>query len=129
MIRIALALGVAGLLLVSAAHSAERSRYSGHIVNVSPNGQTITLQELGARAGTQNQVIDRALGVTPDTRLTLAARAEEDGGGDWSGGFKESPLSVTDLRVGDYATVEAEARDGRLVAVSVLVVRPTGQTN
>jgi hypothetical protein len=131
MLRLALALAAGGLLLVSTAQSADRTRHSGHIKAVSPNGQTIVLEEVGPglKGSSTNQVISRPIALTPETRITLASRTEEgNGSSEWSGGFKETPLAPTDLRVGDYATVEAQTRDGRLVAVSVVVVRPTNSS-
>ena len=123
--RIVLALAVGGLMLVSVAHSAERARYSGTVTAISPNGQTITLRELGAgSASGGNLVINRSIALKPDTSMKLAARVEAGEAADWPGGFKEVSIAAGDLRVGDFATVEAESHDRRLQAVSVVVVRP-----
>ncbi len=126
MLRIALALVAVGLTLVSVAHSAERARYSGRIKEVDRSGQAITLEELGPGiAPEKNRVVDRRLVLTPDTRIELATRAGESEATEWPGGFKESPLAASDLRVGDYVTAETEAKDGRLIAISIVVIRPT----
>jgi hypothetical protein len=127
MLRLALAVVAGGLLLASTAQSADRARFSGHIKEVGPNGQKIVLDEVGqgVTGTSKNEMIGRSIALAPDTRITLATRSEDAEGPEWSGGFKETPLAATDLQVGDYATVEAQTRDGRLVAVSVVVLRPT----
>jgi hypothetical protein len=124
MSRIALAL--ACLSLFSAADAAPR--YSGTIVAVDPAGSSITLTELGAGVpGGRNEVIPRVIGLSPGTTLLLATRAADGEETGWRGGYTESPIAATDLKPGDFATVEAETRDGKLVAISVVVVRPTAE--
>ena len=124
--RIALALLAVGLMLVAVAHSAERARYSGRIKEVNPPGQAITLEVLGPWTAPEKiRVVDRRIVLTKDTQITLAARASDNEATEWPGGFNESPLAAGDLRVGDYATAETEAKDGRLIAVSVVVIRST----
>ena len=127
MLRLALAVVAGGLLLASTAQSADRDRFSGHIKEIGPNGQKIVLEEVGpgVKGTSKNEMLARSIALAPDTRITLAGRSEDAEGSEWSGGFKETPLAAKDLQVGDYATVEAQTRDGRLVAVSVVVVRPT----
>ncbi|PYM04591.1 MAG: hypothetical protein DMD82_13985 [Candidatus Rokuibacteriota bacterium] len=125
--RIALALVAVALTLVSVAHSADRTRYSGRIKEVTPSHQSITLQELGPGMELEKgRVVDRRIVLTPDTQINLATRAGENETTEWPGGFKESPLPAGDLRVGDYATAETEAKNGRLIAISIVVIRPTG---
>jgi len=125
--RIALALAAVALTLVSVAHSAERTRYSGRIKEVNPSSQAITLQELGpGMAFEKGRVVDRRIVLTPDTQVKLATRAGDNEATEWPGGFMESPLAAGDLRVGDYATAETEAKNGRLIAISIVVIRPTG---
>jgi len=123
--RIALALGC--LILSSAVEAAPR--YSGTIVAVDLAGSSITLNELGAAGpGGRNQEIPRVIGLAPGTKLLLAVRAADSEDAEWRGGYTESPIAATDLKPGDFATVEAETRDGKLVAISVVVVRPTAES-
>ena len=123
MARIVRALALGGLLL-SAVEAAPR--YSGTIVAVDPGGRSITLNELGPGIpGGRNQEIRRVIELSAATTLLLATRAEESQDTEWRGGYTESPIRVTDLKPGDYATVEAEAQNGSLRAISVVVVRPT----
>ncbi len=49
--------------------------------------------------------------------------------GGWPGDFMESPLKATDLHVGDFATVTATKSGDELVAESVAVVRPAGDSS
>jgi len=124
MSRIALALGC--LILSSAVEAGPR--YSGTIVAIDSAGSSITLNELGAGVpGGHNQVIPRVIGLSPGTTLLLATRAADSEETGWRGGYTESPIATTDLKPGDFATVEAETRDGKLVAISVVVVRPTAE--
>jgi len=124
MSRIALALGC--LILSSAVEAAPR--YSGTIVAVDPAGSSITLNELGAGVpGGRNQEIPRVIGLAPGTKLLLTARAADREETGWRGEYTESPIAATDLKPGDFATVEAETQDGKLVAISVVVVRPTAE--
>ena len=124
MSRIALALGC--LILSSAVEAAPR--YSGTIVAVDPAGSSITLNELGAGVpGGRNQEIPRVIRLSPGTTFLLAARAADSEETGWRGEYTESPIAATDLKPGDFATVEAETRDGKLVAISVVVVRPTAE--
>jgi hypothetical protein len=122
--RIVLALGC--LCLSFAVEAAPR--YSGTIVAVDPAGSSITLNELGAGVpGGRNQEIPHVIGLSPGTKLLLATRAADSEETGWRGGYTESPIAATDLKPGDFATVEAETRDGKLVAISVVVVRPTAE--
>jgi hypothetical protein len=123
MTRIALALAIGSLLLPAAAQAGPR--YSGTIVAIDPSGSSITLNELGVGLpGGRNQEIPRVIELAPATKLLVATRIEDSEETEWRGGYVESPIAVKDLKPGDYATVEVEARDGRLQAASVLVVRP-----
>jgi hypothetical protein len=124
MSRVALALGC--LILFSAVEAAPR--YSGTIVAVDSGGSSITLNELGAGVpGGRNQEIPHVIRLSPGTKILLATRAADSEETGWQGGYAESPIAATDLKPGDFATVEAETRDGKLVAISVVVVRPTAE--
>jgi hypothetical protein len=119
----ALILGV--FLHQAAGVGAGEERYSGTVTAVGPSGRSITLKEVGIGVGRgRNSIVERPIMLKPETEVILATRAEDDETLEWPGGFKESPLAATDLRPGDYATVEAQSENGRLVAVSILVVRP-----
>ena len=124
MLRTALALILGGLLLASTVQSAEHARHSGRVVAVNPDGQTITLEALGAGTAKGNQVVAYQIALTPETTIKLAIRSEDESGGGWLGDFAESALTASSVRAGDFATIETRKRDGRLIAVSVVVIRP-----
>jgi hypothetical protein len=126
MSRVSVALALAGLVLVAQNVWAVESRYSGTILAVDASGQSITLEELGAgpRGKRKNEVIARPIALTASTKILLVTRVSDDQASDWPGGFKETPIAATDLQKGDYATVRAEPKGGRLIATLVQVVRP-----
>jgi len=106
-------------LLAAPAVAAEK--HSGRIVDVREGA--IVLEELGAARGPEPALQKRTVALQPQTAVTLAERSDQGADG-WPGGFRPEPLSVQDLRPGDFATVTAERADGRLVARDVTVVRP-----
>jgi hypothetical protein len=124
MLRTAIALSLALVVPVCAALAAEQPKYSGKVVAIDPSGQTITLEELGPGTSSGNQVIARRIRLTPQTNILVASRVQDERAGSWPGTFTESPVEASSLSPGDFVTVEAQKRDGRLVAVSVVVVRP-----
>lgn len=65
-----------------------------------------------------------SIALEPSTKIDLVARSKEAGAGQWPEGFKQKPLSPSDLRTGDYVTVATDRDPGRLVARSVTVIRP-----
>ena len=121
MSRIAVALLLVGLLAPGAARAAGETEYSGRIASAGAGARTITLEGFGRwTPGTRptRQVIE----LRPTTRVEQVARATEPVPGQWLGGFKETPLAATELRAGEFATVTAERRDGKLLAVTITVV-------
>ncbi len=122
--RVSVALTLACLVLAAQSGWAAESRFSGTILAIDASGKSITLEELGAgpRGKHKNEIIAHPIALTSATKIMLVTR--DDQTTDWPGGFKEAPITPNDLKKGDYATVRAEAKNGRLVATSVLVVRP-----
>jgi hypothetical protein len=114
------------LALAPAAEAAGAAKHSGVVQSVSSG--TLTIAEVGIGMGHRNQLLTLSIGVTPQTRIVLASRSDEVVAAEWPGGFREAPVALTDVRPGDYATVEVDRQNGRLVARSIVVVRPTGDT-
>jgi hypothetical protein len=127
--RVSLVIAFAGLTLASAAQVTAQAKHSGDVVAVDPEGRSITISELGsgARGSGRNRVIDRTVALTPETRITLVARAGADAEPEWPGGFGETPIAAADLQKGDFATVEVERRGNQWIAVSVQVIRPVSE--
>jgi hypothetical protein len=65
--------------------------------------------------------------VTPETTVVAVTRAERSAGGGWLGGFSQTLLAPSDVKPGDYVTVTVECRNGKLVARSMEVLRPTAE--
>ncbi len=127
MVRAALVLIATGLCLASvAAQGADAVEHSGRIVAVDMKIRTMTLEEMGPWTGLDSRPIKRLIRLEPTTTITLAARANVAAPGGWLGGFRESPLSASDLRPGDYVTIRTVSERTHLSTVSVVVVRPTG---
>jgi hypothetical protein len=104
------------VLLPAIAPAAGEARYSGRIAVA--GATEITLEELGP--WTPGSPITRVFALGPATRIERVARSKR--AAPWPGGFEATALAARDLRAGEFATVTAEHRDGRLVASSVTVV-------
>jgi hypothetical protein len=125
MSRPLVALVLTGMVLASStAHGAAEARHSGTIARLSGNGRTITLEELGPWTAGGHARDELSIALEPSTKIELVARSKEAAADQWPGGFKETPLAPSDLRAGDYVTVAAHRNHGRLVALSVTVIRP-----
>ena len=109
-------------LLLNVAVAAE-VRHSGAVTQVTPN--QITIDEMGPWTGAANPLTPRTIEIDEATTVTRAERADEPDPAGWPGGFKESPLRAHEIRVGDFVTVTTIERDGREIAQSIVVVRPT----
>lgn len=98
-------------------------RHSGTIVDLGRDTQQFTMEEMLAWTGPGTGVVERTVILTPRTSILLVTRFEDPNRASLTG-FKESPLKPSDLRPGDFVTVTTDGRDGRLMAVSLEVVRP-----
>jgi len=124
MARMTLALALAGLVAASTAQAAATGKHSGTIVGVAAKGSTVTLEEMGPWKGPGQAPLRRVIHLTPTTKIVLVTRASGATPDGWLGGFTASRLSMSDVQRADYVTVSAVKRGGRLMAVSVEVVRP-----
>lgn len=125
MSRRLIALVLTGMVLASStAHGAAETRHSGTIARLSANGRTITLEEMGPWTAGGHARDELSIALEPSTKIELVARSKQAAAGQWPGGFTETPLAPSDLRAGDYVTVAAEPNHGRVVALSITVIRP-----
>jgi hypothetical protein len=117
---------VLGVLLVAApaASAGETREHSGRIVSEDQTRHTLAIEEMGPWYGPGTKPVRRAFRLAPTTKVELAFRKPERGGG-W-GEFAVEPIKASDLRLGDYATVTLERLGKKLVATEVSIVRPTG---
>jgi hypothetical protein len=119
---LARALVVAGLVHAAALAEGAELRFSGHVTLLDPGGTTILVEELGPEKGGRPIVIQRSVNVGPDTTFHVVERVRQDDG--VVGAYKESPATARDVKGGDFVTVTAQTRDGKLHAATVSIVRP-----
>lgn len=101
-------------------------RHSGTIVEITPDGSAIVLEELAVWSGPGTGVVSRSIRLTPDTSIRLVERAPGDGGRTAMPGWKATAVDALDLREGDFVTVTTHG-DRRAVAVALQIVRPAGE--
>jgi hypothetical protein len=119
-----LVLTLAGLLAATPALASGTSKHSGTVTAVDSAKHTITIEEMGPWAPQRNTLERRTLELGPTTKVVLVERSKGANAQGWRGGFTESPLKTSDVRPGDYVSVTAARKDGRLAAVAVDVDRP-----
>jgi hypothetical protein len=96
--------------------------YSGVLVDVSADAQTITIEEIAPRTDPGSGPHFRTLRLTSRTAITLAPGPEETPSGE---GLPDGPrralAQVTDLRPGDFVAVTGLPLGGEIVAESVAI--------
>jgi hypothetical protein len=109
---------------VISGRAGEELKHSGRLAQIGPDGQVVTLEEMVTWTGPGSGLTEHSVAISTATRVRLIRRAGGANTNGWLGGFTVAPLSRSELRVGDWVTVEAEREGDRLVAASVEVVRP-----
>ncbi len=115
----------AGVLVVLAvrAPAGEYVRSSGTLVAIERDHVTLATEgpwgTLGGRAVTASEVI----ALQPETRVAIAHR-EVDAASGLPAGFVTVTAALRDLRAGDLVTVESVRQRGRLLALTIVSVRP-----
>jgi hypothetical protein len=119
------ALGCVLGLTGPAAAGEDTARLSGTVVAVDARAATVTIEELGAAATPTGAPVPRThtVRLAPVTAISLLQRQPGVTENGWPGGFAATPLAVSDLRPGDFATVLLDRRDTREVASSIEVIR------
>jgi hypothetical protein len=115
-----LSLILAGPVIAGDATKSVRSdglRQSGTIVAIDQATRTITIDEMGPWHGEGTGMRRVTLRLRPDTNVMLVEHAPDATGE----GYAASPLTLSDLKVGDFITLKS----GRLGSVLVEVVRPS----
>jgi hypothetical protein len=121
-----LALALGGVLMVSPAVASEWAVHTGAIVAANTKSSTVTIEEMGPWHGPSTRPVRREFHLTPSTVVEFAARKEEPNGR--TGVYVDRPLTVSDLRAGDYATVTVQREEGKAIATKIEVVRPGART-
>jgi hypothetical protein len=91
------------------------TRSSGIVLSVNPRARTLVLQDLGAAAEGWRRRVELA----PDARVVLSER--DDRAEDFSHPFKDTAISLSDVRAGDFVVVETRGPEGKALARSVVV--------
>lgn len=115
-----LILGFVSLWLTTApAHADERR--SGRVMGIDDRVGMILIEEVGpwqVRKGV-TQVTRHTIVVTPSTKIASHIRVNV--AGRFGGDFIEVPLTLSDVSVGDFVTVECRRERGQLIASSLTV--------
>jgi hypothetical protein len=91
------------------------TRSSGIVLSVNPGARTLVLQDLGAAAKAWRLHVE----VAPDARVVLSER--DDQADDPSHPFKDTAISLSDVRRGDFVVVEMRGPEGKALVRSVVV--------
>jgi hypothetical protein len=121
---VALALLLAGLA-AGVSLAASEARHTGTVVAVEPDRRRIAVEEMGPWVGPKQGVVKHWIALVPETKVAAISRSDRPGKNGWAGGFAAAPLTAEAIKPGDFVTVTTETRDGRLVARSVEVLRPS----
>ena len=106
-------------LTAPAVHADERR--SGHVTGIDDRVGMILIEEMGpwqVRKGV-TRVIRHTIVVTPSTKIASHIRVNV--AGRFGGDFIEVPLTLSDVSVGDFVTVECRRERGQLIASSITV--------
>jgi hypothetical protein len=92
-------------------------RHSGTVIKVDAQAGTLVIEEM-AVAGKTRQLRVR---VTAETRVVLSERIPESQVTDLRNPFRETSIKLSDIRPGDFVTVELREEGKTAVASSVTV--------
>lgn len=119
-----IAVGIVCLGFVTAAAAAERR--SGRIVGINDSDRLIVVDEIGSwqLRGGVTRVTRHFVSVPLSAKIVSHIRVNV--AGRFEGDFIEVALTLSDVSVGDFVTVEGRRARGRLIATSITVaeVRP-----
>lgn len=91
------------------------TRSSGLVQSVNPRARTLVLEDRDAAAAASQLRVELA----PDARVVLSER--DDRAEDLSHPFKDTLISLSDVRRGDFVVVEMRGPEGKALARSVVV--------
>jgi hypothetical protein len=115
---------VLGLAAAAPLHAAE-AKHTGTVVAVEADRQRIAIEEMGPWVGPKQGVVKHWIALAPQTKVAAISRSDKATKDGWSGDFAAAPLTAAAIKPGDFVTVTTETREGRLVALSVEVLRPS----
>lgn len=126
--RLAMTSVAAAVLAIASVQPARAAmeRFSGTVLAVDTTRRAITVGEVGPwriEAG-QTVIVPHTVHVSFTTEFFDVERRAEAGAAGWPGGFVETPLGLSNVKVGDFVTVQAVLDNGSLVASKVWVLQP-----
>lgn len=92
-------------------------RHSGTVLAVDAAARTLVVEEL-AEAGKIRRLQVR---VPPEARVVVSTRLPDDQITDLRHPFKDTPIALSEIRPGDFVTIELGGEGGRRAATSVMV--------
>jgi hypothetical protein len=92
-------------------------RHSGTVTAVDPPARTLIVEELAE----EGKVKHLRLLVAPDAQLLLSERIPDREVTDFSRTFRDTPLTLSQIRPGDFVNLDVERRGETLVARSITV--------
>lgn len=106
---------VAGLAAVGAGVAPAGDRRAGTVLAVDAQARTLTLDEFGANAER------RALQVQVGREALVLLSQRNQGGRDVKDSFRDSTITLTDVRVGDFVVIEmsGDPEVARLVMITL----------
>jgi hypothetical protein len=113
--NVILALGLVTVLVIPALGTAE-DRHSGTVVAVDPGAGVMVIEELTASRDERPRSLRRTLAVDTNARVVRQEPTLE--------GYRAVPMSLLELRPGDFVTVVAMPRGTGAVATTIELVRP-----
>jgi hypothetical protein len=87
------------------------ARVSGVVLSVDLKARTLVLQDMGAASEARRLRV----GLAPDTRVVLSEREAP------ATDFKDTPISLSEIRDGDFVVVDMKPSEGTPLARSVVV--------
>lgn len=94
---------------------AAAARHSGRVVAVDTAARTLVVEELAA-AGKARRLTIR---VPPEARVVLSTRLPDDKVTDLRHPFQDTPIQLSEVRAGDFVTVELDGDRAQAAAVTV----------
>jgi hypothetical protein len=120
-----IAIALSSLLAVGPALAAEPEVHSGILTAIDLEHHMLTLSEMGPWKGSMTARTTQTMTISPDAKVEIVQRAKSAPAGGWAGDFRESPLAVSQLHPGQFATVKLTRRAGKPTVESIEVVSPT----
>lgn len=93
------------------------ARHSGSVVAVDPQARTLVIDEL-ERLGKERKLTVR---IAQQAQVVLSERLPDDQVADLRHPFRDTPISLSDIRPGDFVVVELTEKGNKAEAISVTV--------